>query len=248
MQQPLLKVQNISKTRANKTVLQDISFDIYEGEMLALLGANGAGKSSLIAILASLCRPSAGTILWRGISHLEQLIDYRMFVGYGPQNQTLEPSQTIRQALQFQGRYYGLQRKESADRAEQLIEQFSLKGYADAFPYLLSGGYKQRFVIAKAFMHQPRFLLLDEISVGLDTLTKNSLWETLTQLQRKGVTILFTTHYLLEAEQIANRICILNEGSIQAVNTPTGLKEQLKQSNLESAFLKLLTGNPSCDK
>lgn len=242
---PVLETRKLSKQYNSRTILNRIDFKIAEGQIYCLLGINGAGKSSLISILASLHLPSEGEVLWKGRSLYQQLSAYRQFVGYCPQEQSLDQQLTLKQILLFQGKYYGLNNAKAEMMANHLIQQFELDPYSESLPFLLSGGFKQRFVIAKTLMHSPRFLILDEPSVGLDAIARAALWGKILNLKRDGITILFTTHYLSEAEKYADRVCVLHQGCTQIDDTPSNLKEKRGSPDFEAAFVSLLNGEVS---
>ncbi len=242
MTNTLIKICKVKKNYGSHKVLENIDFQIDEGFTYGLLGINGAGKSSFMQLLASLHAPSSGEIYWNNKSIASQITDYRRFIGYCPQEQTLETNLTIKQILQFQGRYYGLNKKQSNRKAEQLIEDFDLQDYTDTFPFVLSGGSKQRFMIAKTLMHSPKFLILDEPSVGLDIIARDNLWKKLLDLKQQGVTLLFSTHYLQEVENYADHLLILHQGKLEGVKTVKSLQGNLKETHFESALAQLLSG------
>ena len=220
--------------------LKNVSLTVYEGETLGLLGVNGAGKTTLSAILATLHPLTAGQILFEGKSIYADLIGYRTVVGYCPQRPNVSPYLTLRQSLSFAGEFYGLDRNETAARMDKLIKNFELSRYADHTIKSLSGGYRQRFMIARTLMHKPRLIILDEPTVALDAPVRRYLWEVIRELKRNGVTIILTTHYLEEAEQLADRVCLLNKGEIVLVDSPENLKKKFSATDLESVFLTLL--------
>ena len=243
----LLKILNLKKsyTSSKKKVfwaLRDISFDIRSGEILSLLGVNGAGKTTLSSILVTLYRPTSGDILWQDKSIYNDLLSYRRVVGFCPQKQNLDGSLTLEQNLIFAGRYYGLSRLETEQNKNTLIEQFGLKDYAKSKAAVLSGGFRQRFLIARSLMHSPKFLILDEPTVGLDPQVRRQLWKYIRALRDDGITVLLTTHYLDEAEALSDRVCLIDSGKVKIVDTPDNLKAGCRKNNLEDVFLHLIEG------
>lgn len=236
-----IQIKNISKTYgAEKQALKGISLDIHEGEILGLLGANGSGKTTLSSILSTLIPPTNGDVLYKGQSIYNDLNAYRRIIGFCPQKPNLNNQLTVKENLYFDALYYGFSKKESLKKLDEIVETLSLKEYIHALPTILSGGYKQRVMIGRSLMHNPRFILLDEPTVGLDPHIRRSLWESIKELKHKGITILLTTHYLDEAENLSDRICVLDKGNIILIDTPQNLKTKHKKANLEDAFIQLM--------
>jgi ABC-2 type transport system ATP-binding protein len=245
--QTLLKVRNIKKNYLNhkkeiKKALIDVSFDLYKGEILGLLGVNGAGKTTLSSIIASLHPPTLGEILWEDVSIYKRLYEYRKIIGFCPQKQNLDLNLTIEQNLIMQGRFFGLPKGLIEKNKESLLEKFSLKEYAKEKADVLSGGYKQRFLIARTLMHNPKFVIFDEPTVGLDPNIRQKLLTYISSLKEEGVTVILTTHYLEEAEKISDRVCFIDSGKIMVIDTPEKLKNDLQKKSLEEVFLHLTKG------
>lgn len=240
----LLSIQNIKKYYQNKhnvtKALKGISLDIFKGEILGLLGANGAGKTTLSSIIVTLHPPTDGDILSNGKSIYNNVATYRRDIGYCPQRPNLNPMLTVRQNLVFAGRYYDLPEEQIQRRVTQLMNKYELSQYADAAPSTLSGGYKQRVMIARALMHNPKLVLFDEPTVGLDPHIRHELWESIRDLKKEGITVILTTHYLDEAEMLSDRICILDKGNIRLIDTPENLKTAYQKSKLEDVFIQLM--------
>ncbi len=203
--------------------LHDVSLELFEGQVLGLLGPNGAGKTTLSAILATLIPPSSGNISWRGKSVYEQLDKYRLLVGYCPQRPNLFTNLTLKDNLLFAARFYGLSDSKGAERLKALSEELDLHDYLDSKSMMLSGGWRQRFMIARALMHNPKILILDEPTVGLDPHIRRQIWAIIQKLKSNGVSIILTTHYLDEAEQLADRVCMMDKGQIKLIETPAKL-------------------------
>lgn len=236
----LLSLREITKTYANKKVLHNISLDIMQGEILSLLGINGAGKTTLSAIIATLHPPTSGDIIYNSTSIYNNIADYRLKLGYCSQKPNLYPHLTLEQNLLFAGKFYGLSSSEIQQRLDYLIPEFELQPYLNQKADILSGGYKQRFMIARSLIHKPDFIILDEPTVGLDPQIRRQLWNMIKNLKQAGITILLTTHYLDEAEKLSDRVCILDHGYIRLIDTPDKLMADFKQSNLEDVFIELL--------
>ena len=236
----LLSLQGITKQYADTQVLHGISLDIMQGEIISLLGVNGAGKTTLSSIIATLHPPTAGDIIYRGQSIYHNITDYRLKLGYCPQKPNLYPQLTLEQNLRFAGKFYGVAAADMQPRIDALVKQFELAPYLQQKASVLSGGYKQRFMIARSLIHRPDFIILDEPTVGLDPQIRRQLWELIKELKKSGITILLTTHYLDEAEKLSDRVCILDKGSIRLIDTPDKLMADFKQNNLEDVFIELL--------
>ena len=242
----LLSLKNVKKQyRGAKTeALKGISLDILKGEILGLLGVNGAGKTTLSSIIATLHPATSGEILHEGKSIYNDITTFRHLIGFCPQKPNLNNLLTVEQNLLFAGRYYGIPEEEIRKRMKTLMDKYELNHYAQSKPDILSGGYKQRVMIARALMHNPKLVILDEPTVGLDPHIRHQLWESIRGLKDDGVTVLLTTHYLDEAEILSDRICILDKGLIRLIDTPENLKTAYDKSKLEDVFLQLMKEEP----
>jgi len=244
MSRPILSIEKLSKRYGDGpdavTALNNVSLELFEGEIFGLLGVNGAGKTTLSSILATLHPPTSGDVLYRGASIYKELATYRRALGFCPQRQNLDTALTVKQNLVFAGRYFLMPEREIADRVEQLMEQLELTRYANFDVDQLSGGNRQRLLIARALMHKPRVVILDEPTVGLDPDIRQKLWHQIRDLKKESITIILTTHYLDEAEELADRVCVLHLGKIQLLTSMKELKEQHQQEKLEKIFLRLL--------
>jgi len=241
---PLLAIKNLTKTYTHKgkitPVLQDISFDLFPGTILSLLGVNGAGKTKLSSIIASLIPPTSGEVLWNGESIYKNLYSYRKTIGFCPQKPNLDPSLTLDQNLFFAGHYYGLSWEETRERKRELISRFSLEKYIDHSMQALSQGYRQRFLLARTLMHAPQILILDEPTVGLDPSIRNEILTLIEQLKQEGKSVFLTTHYLDEAEKLSDYVVMINEGTVTASDSPKQLLDTWNKKNLEEIFLELI--------
>ena len=236
----LLEIQRIRKYYGTKEALKGVSLTLNKGEIIGLLGVNGAGKTTLSNILATLCPPSDGDILFNGTSIYNDIIGYRRHIGYCPQISNLNPMLTLEDNLLQAGRYYGIDELALRQRFNELIEQFDLHEYIKCFASQLSGGYKQRFIIARSLMHNPSLVILDEPTVALDPHIRHQLWSLIKRLKHQGITVLLTTHYLDEAEYLSDRVCILDHGNVLIVDTPENLKTRHNKARLEDVFLHLM--------
>ncbi len=240
----LLTINNIKKTyrRNNETIeaLKGVSLTINQGEIISLLGVNGAGKTTLSSIIATVHPASSGDILFEGESIYQNLINYRKILGFCPQKPNFEKNLTVEENLMFAGRYFGMKYEEIRKRVDSLMEQFELKPYASSLPEILSGGYKQRLLIARALVHDPRLVILDEPTVALDPHIRRELWAFIKQLRDQGVTVILTTHYLDEAEILSDRVCVLHNGLILLIETPERLMSSYSKKNLEEVFIHLI--------
>jgi ABC-2 type transport system ATP-binding protein len=240
----LVSIQDVYKTYRLKNsfveALKGVSLDIYKGEIVALLGVNGAGKTTLSSILATLHPVTSGTILFKNVSMYDNLIAYRKALGFCPQRPNLDKMLNVEENLWFAGRYFLMPESEIQSRTEFLLDQFNLIAYRKAPVDALSGGYKQRLLIARAMMHKPELLILDEPTVGLDPDIRRSLWKIIKSLKELGITVILTTHYLDEAEVLADRVCMLSRGSIIMTATVQDLKELHKKETLEEVFLHMV--------
>lgn len=239
----LLTISNLTKIyRDGKRTVQalnGVSLTIEAGEIFGLLGVNGAGKTTLSSIIATLHPPTSGDILFNGVSIYSDIMNYRKSLGFCPQHQNLDPDLTVEENLIFAGRYYLLSEETIQRRVAELINHLELQRYA-TFPIsALSGGNKQRVLIARALMHNPKLVILDEPTVGLDPDIRIKLWDLIRSLKNQGITIILTTHYLDEAEVLSDRICILHKGKVQLVESLRDLKERHHMTKLEDIFLKL---------
>jgi ABC-type multidrug transport system ATPase subunit len=245
MKNLLLSVKDLSKSyycynNLIKEALKNISIDIYSSEVFGLLGVNGAGKTTLSSILATLHPPTSGTVSYLGQSIYNDINSYRRIIGFCPQRPNLIEDLTVKQNLILAGYYYSLGKMQAQARADELIKKYNLIDYKDLKPEILSGGYKQRVLIARSLMHRPKILILDEPTVGLDPHVRHNLWEDIRNLRTEGVTVILTTHYLDEAEILSDRVCILDNGNIRITGTPGELMTTYQKSCLEDVFLQLM--------
>lgn len=241
--QQILTIKNVSKVYKSDNhivrALDDVSLDIRKGEIFGLLGVNGAGKTTLSSIIATLHPASSGDVLYNGVSIYKNIMHYRKALGFCPQKQNLDAFLNVKDNLIFAGRYFLLPEAEIQHRAKELMELLELTRYAEFQIEQLSGGTKQRVLIARALMHNPQIVLLDEPTVGLDPDIRRKLWRIIKDLKNNGITVILTTHYLDEAEHLSDRVCILNKGKVQLIESVQELKARHKMASLEEIFLEL---------
>jgi ABC-2 type transport system ATP-binding protein len=220
--------------------LRGVSLEIKPGEFFGLLGPNGAGKSTLIHCATGLAQPSGGSIRVFGHDAIRDYTEARQAVGLAPQELNLDWFLTVEETLDFHAGYFGMPKRERRERARELLDTFSLTEKRDERTRTLSGGMKRRLILARALMHRPRLLILDEPTAGVDIELRLELWHYVQRINREGTTILLTTHYLEEAEQLCNRIAFINHGEIAARGTSAELTSRYGVANLEDAYLELV--------
>ncbi len=231
---PIVSIKNLSKTyEGGQEALRDVSLDIEDGEILALLGPNGAGKTTLISIVCGIVTPTSGTIEVGGFDVIDDYREARALIGLVPQEITLEPFEKVFRTVSFSRGLFG--RPPNPALIESVLETLSLMDKKDAAINQLSGGMRRRVLIAKALSHEPRILFLDEPTAGVDVELRKSMWDTVRELQKSGVTIILTTHYIEEAEAIADRIGVISHGQLLLAEEKTSLMRRLgrKQMRIE---------------
>ena len=215
------------KKKFEVVALDGISLEIQPGEVFGLLGPNGAGKSTTIGILTTRTRPTSGRAFIGDYDVWQEQVKAKRLIGVVPQRPNLDFALTAREILIFHGAYFGQSSKERARRADELLEKFKLTDRADNMVRSFSGGMMQRLSIARAMMHDPEVLFLDEPSAGLDPQTRLLLWELIRDYHRLGKTIVLTTHYMDEADALCERLAIIDHGKIIAQGTPQELKSSI---------------------
>lgn len=220
--------------------LKGVSLSIKPGEFFGLLGPNGAGKSTLIHCSTGLAQPTSGQIEIFGNDAIKKYKQARMAVGLAPQELNLDWFLTLEESLDYHGGYFGMPKKERKERVSELLETFSLSEKRHERTRTLSGGMKRRLVLARALMHRPPLLILDEPTAGVDVELRLELWHYVQKINEEGTTILLTTHYLEEAEQLCSQIAFINEGEIVATGTNQEVAERFGVSSLEDAYLELV--------
>lgn len=241
-----LAICEVSKIYDRQIVVDKVSLTVPAGEIFGLLGPNGAGKTTLMKMIAGLSRPSAGVIKIFGIDAVKERLLVKPFLGMVPQDNNLERELSVREALLVYARLYGL--ADIKKRVGEVMTELDLAGFGDKKVGQLSGGMARRVLIARSLLPEPRILLLDEPTVGLDPDVRQEIWLIVRQLAQKGITIFMTTHYMEEAEQLCQRIALLKAGRILVVESPERIKNIAKDQGddnevtLEKAFLRLIRG------
>jgi ABC-2 type transport system ATP-binding protein len=244
----MIHVAGLSKKFGDVTAVDQISFDVGRGEIFAFLGPNGAGKTTTIKMLTTLMTPTSGTVEINGLNLNAHANEVRKTFGIVFQDPSLDGDMTAAENMELHGIFYHVPRKIRAERTEYLLKLFELWERRSSIVKTFSGGMKRRLEIARGLLHTPKILFLDEPTLGLDPQTRNQLWTHVKRLnQEEQVTVFLTTHYMDEAERVAQRIAIIDHGKIVAQNTPAGLKEETKTQSLEEAFLSL-TGSTIRDE
>lgn len=239
-EKPIIEVKNVTKKFGDFVAVDDISFKVQKEERFALLGPNGAGKSTTIKMLTTLLEPTEGEIVIAGHSPKENADAIRHSFGIIFQDPSLDDDLTAWENLEFHGVLYGLEKGLRRKRISEMLEFVELDDRYDSLVKEFSGGMKRRLEIARGLLHHPKIIFLDEPTLGLDPQTRNHMWQYISKLNtEEGVTVFFTTHYMEEADRIADRIAIVDKGKIVASGTGKSLKEQTKTSTLEDAFLAL---------
>ncbi len=236
-----LQITDLTKRYPTGTeALKDVSLEIGQGEFFGLLGPNGAGKSTLIHCSTGLASPTSGQIRIFGHDAVDHYGDARKRVGLAPQDLNLDWFLSAQETLEYHGGYFGMPKKERRERARELLDAFSLTAKRDESTRTLSGGMKRRLILARALMHRPELLILDEPTAGVDVELRLELWQYVQRINREGTTILLTTHYLEEAEQLCSRIAFINGGQIVAEGTSAALAATYGVESLEDAYLELV--------
>ena len=236
-----LEVTDLVKRYPTGTeALRGVSLTIGQGEFFGLLGPNGAGKSTLIHCTTGLAQPTSGDIRVFGHDAVEDYEQARLAVGLAPQELNMDWFLTLEESLDYHAGYFGMPRKERRERTAELLEAFSLYPKRKDRTRTLSGGMKRRLILARALMHRPRLLILDEPTAGVDVELRLELWHYVQRINEEGTTILLTTHYLEEAEQLCDQIAFINNGEIVAQGTTKELSAQYGVSSLEDAYLELV--------
>ena len=239
----LLEVNELRKTYATGfEALKGISLKVNKGEILALLGPNGAGKTSLISTICGITNPSSGSVFIDGYDISKNFRDARKLVGLVPQDITLEPFEKVANTINFSRGLFG--KKKDDALTEKILTKLALWDKRDSRLMELSGGMKRRVLIAKALIHEPRLLFLDEPTASVDVELRQSMWNVVADLKKDGVTIILTTHYIEEAEAIADRVGIINKGELLLVEDKTSLMQKFGQKILNIELQKRLNQLP----
>jgi ABC-2 type transport system ATP-binding protein len=238
---PALRIENLRKTYSNGFLALDgISLEVEAGKFFGLLGPNGAGKTTLINSVVSLVRPDSGSVEVFGRDAYSEFREARRMIGVSPQEVNLDRFLTVEETLIFHAGYYGVPKKKARERSDELLERFGLADRRDQRTNTLSGGMKRRVLFARALIHDPKVLFLDEPTAGVDVELRYRLWGYIRELNRGGMTILLTTHYLEEAEALCEDIALINGGNIVARGSSDDLKNDYQAKNVEEVYMKVI--------
>ncbi|HXC19424.1 MAG TPA: ATP-binding cassette domain-containing protein [Acidimicrobiales bacterium] len=222
----IIRTEDLTKQYATMDVpaVDSLNLKVHRGEIFGLLGPNGAGKTTTAGVLTTRVVPTSGSAYISGIDVKKHPALVKQLSGIVSQQNTLDRQLTVWENLYFHGRLFGINAKDSRRRSDELLERFSLSRWSKASIYALSGGMAQRLMVARAIFHYPAVLFMDEPTAGLDPQSRLSLWDLLTELNTAGQTVMLTTHYMEEADQLCDRVAIMDHGKILALDTPANLK------------------------
>jgi len=243
----IVEIEGLSKIYEGKqrvVAVDGIDLGVRPGEIFGLLGPNGAGKTTTISICTTRALPTAGSVRINGIDVVKNAAVARTSIGVVPQYNTLDRACTIFENIHFHCLYFGLSSAEATERTNQLLAQFHLTERAKAYPAQLSGGLAQRVQIARAIAHRPKVLFLDEPSAGLDPQSRIAMWEAVTGLRTEGITVVLTTHYMEEADELCDRVAIIDHGKILVEDTPAALKQSIGAQRLYELDLRAQSLDP----
>jgi len=241
----IVEIQGLRKIYEGKqrvVALDGIDLEVKQGEIFGLLGPNGAGKTTTIGICTTRTQPTGGVVRIDGIDVMQHPAQARKLIGVVPQFNTLDRSLTVFENIYFHCRYFGMPHAESKARATELLAQFVLTERRKAYPAQLSGGLAQRVQIARAIAHRPAVLFLDEPSAGLDPQSRMAMWGAVQGLRKEGITVVLTTHYMEEADELSDRVAIVDHGRVLASGSPQKLKETFGAQTIINLKLKDTAG------
>lgn len=231
----IIQIKNLDKTFQNRRTIiavKDVSFDVIDGEIFGILGPNGAGKTTLIRMLTTLMKPTSGTALIAGYDTVKEPDKIRNLIGVCPQNSTIDNQLTAWENLDFYAKLFNMPDKDRVDRLKQALEIANLVDRANIPVQTFSGGMRRKLEIARAFLHKPLILFLDEPTIALDPESRRAVWQQIRTLNSEGVTIILTTHYMDEAEKLCDRVAFIIGGRLVAIDSPENLKKSLPAGDL----------------
>jgi len=237
-QEKIISINNLTKKFGNFTAVDNLTFDVYKGEIFGFLGANGAGKTTAMKMLIGISKPTSGQAIVAGLDLHTQAEMVKKNIGYMSQKFSLYDDLTIKENITFFGGIYGLSRKLIKEKTIQVIQELGLEDVADKLVKSLPQGWKQKLSFSVALLHDPKIVFLDEPTGGVDPITRRQFWEMIYAQANKGTTLFVTTHYMDEAEY-CNRVSIMVEGKIEALDSPKNLKQKYKVDTMNDVFLKL---------
>ncbi len=239
----IIEVRDLTKIfmgrRVKITAVDHVSFEIYKGEIFSMIGPNGAGKSTIFAMLTTLVKPTSGSIKVAGFDIEKEDDRIRQMIGIVPQKLSLYPDLTARENLELMGNLYDVSKKVMEERIEYYLKLVNLEDHADRLTGGFSGGMKQRLSVISAVIHDPEIIFWDEPTTGLDPQTRQAIWKLATKFNKEGKTLIFTTHYMDEADKLCDRVAIMNAGKLMALDNPENLKKASNSTSLEEVFIHL---------
>lgn len=239
---PAIETKNLTKRYKDVTAVDALNLTVEKGELFALLGVNGAGKTTTVKLLCGLLKPTKGEAFLQGYSILTSTAGVKSIIGVSPQETAVAPNLTVRENLRLMCGVHGFSKARQRQKTAELCERLGLAPVAAKKAGRLSGGWQRRLSIAMALVTEPEILFLDEPTLGLDVLARSELWNLICALKGK-VTVVLTTHYMEEAEFLADRVGVMKNGRLLQTGTVLALKEQTGASNLEAAFIKIVKGD-----
>jgi ABC-2 type transport system ATP-binding protein len=241
MQDIVIKTENLTKRFGSFIAVNEISFEVYSGEIFGFLGANGAGKTTAMRMLCGLSIPSSGTAAIAGFNIYKQTEAIKKNIGYMSQKFSLYEDLTVMENIRFFGAIYGLSDKQIKEKSDMLIEQLGFKNEIKKLVGSLPLGWKQKLAFSVAIIHEPKIVFLDEPTGGVDPVTRRQFWDLIYHASDKGITIFVTTHYMDEAEY-CNRISMMVDGEIKALDSPANLKKKFAAATMDEVFFELARG------
>lgn len=241
MAETVIHTENLTRKFGNFTAVDAISFEVSAGEIFGFLGANGAGKTTAMRILCGLLAPTSGKAKVAGYDVYSQTEKIKKHIGYMSQKFSLYNNLTVRENIHFFGGIYGIAKKELKEKSEELIVRLGLIDEADKLVGSLPLGWKQKISFSTAILHEPKIVFLDEPTGGVDPITRRQFWDMIYEAAHRGITVFVTTHYMDEAEY-CDRVSIMVDGAIAALDTPEGLRNQFEARDMDEVFLKLARG------
>jgi len=237
----VIKAEKLSKRFGDFRAVDEISFEVYRGEIFGFLGANGAGKTTAMKMLCGLSIPTSGKAQIAGFDVYRQTEQIKKNIGYMSQKFSLYEDLTVAENIRFFGGIYGLSRRDLKIKGEQLIETLGLEGEASKLVASLPLGWKQKLAFSVAVLHEPQIVFLDEPTGGVDPITRRQFWDLIYEAVDRGITIFVTTHYMDEAEY-CNRLSVMVDGVIKALDTPSGVKSRFGAGSMDEVFIELARG------
>lgn len=241
MQEVVINTNKLTKRFGDFTAVNEITFEVYKGEIFGFLGANGAGKTTAMRMLIGLSKPTSGSATVAGFDVYKQTENIKKNIGYMSQKFSLYEDLTVLENISFYGGIYGLSDAQIKTKSDELITSLGLQNEAKKLVASLPLGWKQKLSFSVALLHEPKIVFLDEPTGGVDPLTRRQFWDLIYAASDKGVTIFVTTHYLDEAEY-CNRISIMVDGKIEALDSPENLKKQFNTHSMDEVFYQLARG------